>query len=116
MAAGHMLSSANRMWRTFGLIILFGLLLVSVAGNVVFLQEARSSSAEADHLRQRALAAEQQQNALQQRLTQVAASQEPSPAAARSTQAPAPSAEDGSAPGATAPAVPAPSAASPTLA
>ncbi|MBV9356186.1 MAG: hypothetical protein JO023_11740 [Chloroflexi bacterium] len=89
------------MWRTFGLIILFGLLVVSVAGNVVFLQEARSSSAEADHLRQRALTAEQQQNALQQRLAQAAGSQEPSPAAARSTQAPA---------------VPAPSAASPTLA
>ncbi len=88
-----MLSSANRMWRTFGLIILFGLLVVSVAGNVVFLQEARSSSAEADHLRQRALTAEQQQNALQQRLAQAAGSQELSPAA-----------------------VPAPSTASPTLA
>jgi hypothetical protein len=104
------------MWRTFGLIILLGLLIVSVAGNVVLLQEARSSSAEADHLRQRALTAEQQQNALQQRLAQASGSEGPSPAPARSTQTPAPSVTGGTAPGATAPAVPAPSAASPTLA
>jgi hypothetical protein len=104
------------MWRTFGLIILFGLLIVSLAGNAVFLQEARSSSAEADHLRQRALTAEQQQNALQQRLAQVTGTQRPSPAPTGSARAPSPSVSGSSAPSATAPAVPAPSAASPTLA
>jgi hypothetical protein len=61
------------MWRTLGLIVLFGLLIVSVGGNVMFLQSARTSSADADHLRQRALTAEQQANMLQKQVDELSA-------------------------------------------
>jgi hypothetical protein len=92
----------RRMWRTLGLIVLFGLLLVSVGGNVVFLQSARGLSADADHLRQRALTAEQQANALQKQVDALAAAnrQAPTSAAPASTTAmPTPAITGGSAPG-----------------
>jgi hypothetical protein len=77
------------MWRTLGLLVLFGLLVVSVAGNVMFLQEARSSAAEADRLRQRALAAEQQLSRLQSSQQQADQSTAPTQAPRPATRAPA---------------------------
>ena len=52
------------MWRVVVILVLIGLLVVSTAGNVFLMRQTVSTQAEADRLRQRAVAAEATRGAL----------------------------------------------------
>jgi len=68
------LSTAEHgMWRTWAILVLVLLLAGSVGGNALVYGQARAASADVDHQRARALAAEQGQNTLQKRVDQLTA-------------------------------------------
>lgn len=79
------------MWRTSAILILAVLLVASVGGNVLLKQQASTADASVDHLRVRALTAEQAQSRLQKRVDELVA--ENGRLAAGDPTAPVPSAD-----------------------
>ena len=73
------------MWRTYVILVLIGLLLVSTGGDVLLLRQMVSSQAEMDRLRARARNAEDQAAGLQSRVNELAAA--PTPASGAATPA-----------------------------
>ena len=73
------------MWRVAVILVLIGLLVVSTAGNVLLMRQTVSTQAEADRLRQRAVAAEATRGALLEQLEQLRSGTGPAGASADGT-------------------------------